>query len=158
MKKSLVYIPLSTLGFVPVFAREQDIDRPGAQPLFISVDNVQAIRVVATGQYLEHMIVKGRHRHQLAVRVVNGPVELFSYTQVYAAANSLAGFQSAPGASAKCQWYVRHQGELVEVLHGGFTKQMLAYFRNDPLIEEVLANKKMGYDDMRMLVRMYNQH
>ena len=160
-ERSIVYIPLSSLGFgqvVPVFNREEDIDKPGAQPLFISVDNVQMIRATATGQYLEHMVVKGRRRHQLAVRVLDGPVELFSYTQVQQGTSGPVSFQVPPNASAKRQWYVRRQGELVEVLHGGFMKQMVAYFHDDPVVVEALANKKMGYDDMRMLVRMYNQH
>ncbi|GAA4041006.1 hypothetical protein GCM10022409_28750 [Hymenobacter glaciei] len=160
-EKSLVYIPLSSLGFgsvVPVFRREEDIDSPGAQPLLISVDNVQMIRAHATGQYLEHMVVKGRRRHQLAVRVLDGPVELFSYTQVQPNTGGPLGFQAAPQASVKCQWYIRRQGQLVEVVHGGFTKQMAAYFHDDPVVVEALASRSVGYDDMKMLVQMYNQH
>ena len=157
-EKSIVYILLSSLGFgqvVPIFHQEADIDKPGAQPLLISVDDIQMIYAVATGQYLEHMVIKGKRRHQLAIRVVDGPVELFSYTQVVQTPSGPAGFQAGPGGSA---WYIRRQGELVEVLYGSFTKQMVAYFHDDPVIVEALANKKMRYNDMRMLVQTYNQH
>ena len=160
-EKSLVYIPLSSLGFgmvLPLFRREADIDRPGAQPLFVSVDNVRMIRAIATGQYLEHMVVKGRQRHQLAVRVLDGPVELFSYTQVALSSAGPSGFQTESLAPAKRQWYVRRQGQLLEVARGSFTKQLTAYFHDDPVVVEALASKSMGYDDISMLVRMYNQH
>lgn len=160
-EKSLAYVPLSSLGFaliVPVFKREEDIDKPGAQPLFIDVDNVQIIRTIATGQYLEHMVVKGKQRHQLAVRVLDGPVELFSFTQMPQPASGPMGFQTGREVAAKRQWYVRRQGQLVEVVRGGFTKQMAAYFHDDPVIVEALTSKSIGYDDMKMLVRMYNQH
>ncbi len=160
-EKSLVYIPLSALGFgsvMPVFQREGDIDKPGAQPLLIAVDNVQTIRTTATDQYLEHMVIKGRRRQQLAVRALDGPVELFSYTQMQQNTTGPIGFQTVQEVAAKRQWYVRRQGQLVEVVRGGFTKQMMAYFHDDPVVVDAISSKSIGYNDMKMLVRMYNQH
>ena len=46
----------------------------------------------------------------------------------------------------------------MEVKRGGFAKQMAAYLSDDPVLVETLKEKKMGFDDMKMLVRLYNQH
>lgn len=46
----------------------------------------------------------------------------------------------------------------MEVKRGGFAKQMAAYFQDGPVLIETLSNKKVGFDDMRMLVRLYNEH
>ena len=159
-EKHIVYIPLNMQGFgeaVPFFNQEEDIYKSGTQPLFISADEVQMIYATVTGLYLEHMVVNGRHLHLLARRVLDGPVELFSCIRTRNAFTGPPGFQATPEVYAKQQWYIRWQGQLVEVLRGGFTKRMTAYFQDVPVIVEALANKKMGYDDMKMLVRLYNQ-
>lgn len=46
----------------------------------------------------------------------------------------------------------------MEVKRGGFAKQMAAYFQDDPVLMEKRSNKKMGLDDMRMLVWLYGEH
>ena len=160
-KTHTIYIPLSGLGFgnlLPYFKREEDITKFGAQPLFISVDKVQAIHSKANGLYIEHIVLKGKRQHVLGARGVEGPVELFNYTQTKYIPAGSTPTQTTYIVYPKRHWYLRRQGELVEVLRGSFVEQMSAYFQNDPAVVAALAAKDLGYRDMRTLVRLYNEH
>ncbi|MBF9236933.1 hypothetical protein I2I05_05950 [Hymenobacter sp. BT683] len=160
-KTHTIYIPLSGLGFgnlLPYYKREEDITNFGAQPLFISVDKVQAITCKTTGLYLEHMVLKGKRQHVLGARVEEGPVELFNYTQTKHIPAGSSPIQTTYIVYPKRHWYLRRQGELVEVSRGGFVEQLSAFFQDDPVVVAALAAKTLGYRDMRALVRMYNEH
>lgn len=122
------------------------------------MDKVQSVYVPTTGLYLEHMVVKGRRQHVLGVRVLDGPVELFSYIPNRDATTGPPGFQTSPVVYSRRQWYLRRQGELTAVAHGGFVKQMSAYFQDDAVVVDALAGKTMGYDELKTLVRIYNDH
>lgn len=160
-QKHILYVPPNPQGFgelVPFFNAEEDIEKEGAQPLFLSVDKVQAIYVNTTGLYLEHMVVEGKPQHVLGARVLEGAVELFCYTQIGTATTGPPGFQATPVTSSRRLWYLRRKGQLVKVMRSGFAKQMAAYFGDDPVLVVAIAGKRLGYDEMRLLVRLYNEH
>jgi hypothetical protein len=161
-EKHLMYVPLSTHGFelvVPFFRNEADITS-GMQPLYLSVDNVKTIHMPSTGLCLEHMVLRGKPQRVLAAQVLTGPVELFSYAPIEFIRSGPVGFQpTAVIIRSRQQWFVRRPGGLVvDVKRGGFVKQMVAYLHDDPVLIETLKEKKMGFDDIKMLVRLYNQH
>lgn len=161
-EKHLLFVPLSAHGFelvVPFFRQEDDITS-GKQPLYLSVDNVRTIYIPSTGLHLEHMVLKGKPQRKLAAQVLEGSVELFSYAPVEFTTSGPAGFHPrAVVIHSRQQWFVRRPGGLVvEVKRGGFARQMAAYLYDDPVLVETLKEKKMGFDDMKMLVRLYNQH
>ena len=161
-EKHLLFVPLSAHGFevaVPFFRQEDDIGS-GKQPLYLSVGNVKTVYIPSTGLYLEHMVLNGKPQRTLAAQVLRGPVELFSYAPVDFTTSGPAGFQPmAVVIHSRQQWFVRRPGGLVmEVKRGGFARQMAAYLHDDPVLVETLMEKKMGFDDMKMLVRLYNQH
>lgn len=157
-KAHTAYIPLSTVGFsplLPFYRHEEEVGRFMHDPLNISVDKVQSIKV--NELYLEHMVVKGKRLHVLATRVAEGPVELFNYTQTKQI--PLSGPQTGRIdylVYPKRHWYLRRQGELVEVSRRDFVTQLSAYFQDDPQAVAALASKQVAYRDLLGLVMQYN--
>lgn len=157
-KAHTAYIPLSTVGFsplLPFYRHEEEVGRFLHDPLNISVDKVQSIKV--NELYLEHMVVKGKRLHVLATRVAEGAVELFNYTQIKQI--PLGGPQSGRIdyiVYPKRHWYLRRQGELVEVSRHDFIPQLTQYFQDEPAIVAALAGKQVAYRDLLGLVMQYN--
>jgi hypothetical protein len=161
-----VYVPAGLPGFVrmlPFYRREEDIRRAG-QPWTISVDKVQKMRLY--GVHYEHMVVQGKRKHLLAARVASGPVELFNYTEVtqvmptslVAAVVAGAILASTGGEGiAERRWYLRREGELVQVQRSNFVVQMSEYFKDDPETVAAVTQQQVHYPDMLALVQAYNQ-
>ena len=174
-KTHFVWIPINLMGFskyLPFHRHKEDLDRFGREPFSIDVDKVQSIKL--NGLYQEHMILKGKRKHLIATRVVNGPVELFNYTEIVqttamvpiggaaTAAVAVAGAAmvgAGLGGFPDRQWYLRrNSGELVKVLRSEFTAQMTAYFQDDPELVAALGAGKLHYRDMVKVVQGYNEY
>jgi hypothetical protein len=165
-KTHQVYVPAHSVGFVgmlPFYRHQEDIRLLG-EPWSISVDKVQIMRL--HGTYYEHMVVRGKRKHLLAARVVNGPVELFNYTEFTqvipgglvgaALAAAIAGGTGGSGIADR-RWFVRRSGELVQVQRSSFVEQMSDYFKDDPETVAALTQQRMHYPDMFAIVEDYNQ-
>ncbi|QKG51559.1 hypothetical protein [Hymenobacter sp. BRD67] len=144
-KTHTAYVPLSPVGFaglLPFYRHPEEIGRFGSEPLNISVDKVQTIKV--NELYLEHMVVKGKRLHVLATRVAEGPLELFNYTQTkqvpLAGATQLGGVSVGYLVYPKRHWYLRRQGELVEIARHDFVAQLTPFFQSDPTTVAVLTS------------------
>ena len=174
-KTHFVWIPINLMGFnkyLPFHRHKEDLDRFGREPFSIDVDKVQSIKL--NGLYQEHMVVKGKRKHLIATRVVNGPVELFNYTEIVqttamvpvggaaTVAVAVAGAAMAGaglGGFPDRQWYLRRAGEgLVKVLRTDFVTQMVAYFHDDPELVAALSGGKLHYRDMVQVVQGYNEY
>lgn len=171
-KTHFVWIPINPQGFtkyLPFHRSEADARRVGREPFSIDIDKVQSIKL--NGLYQEHMVLKGKRKHLIATRLVNGPVELFNYTEVppplLAPAAGVAGapVMGAGGLSAAGlsgfpdrQWFLRRAGqELVKVERMSFLTQMAAYFQDDPEVVAALKSGQLHYRDMVKLVQGYNE-
>jgi hypothetical protein len=158
-KTHVAYVPLSPVGFgplLPFYRREEEVGKFLREPLNISVDKVQTMKV--NELYFEHMVVKGKRLHVLAARVAEGPVELFNYTQT-----KQVPISGGPQLNTvtylvypKRHWYLRRQGELVEVSRRDFIPQLTQYFQDDPATVAALAGKQVAYRDLLGLVQRYN--
>ncbi|RZK62598.1 MAG: hypothetical protein EOO59_02105 [Hymenobacter sp.] len=161
-----VYVPAGQPGFVRMlpFYRHKEEVRAFGQPWSISVDKVQKMRVY--GVHYEHMVVQGKHKHLLAARVANGPVELFNYTETtqvlpasvvgaVVAGAILAG--TAGEGIAERRWFLRRGGELVQVRRGDFAAQLSEYFKDDSATVAAVTQQQLRYPDMLALVQAYNQ-
>ncbi|MBU6123062.1 hypothetical protein [Hymenobacter siberiensis] len=172
-KTHFVWIPVNLMGFskyLPFHRHEEDLKRFGREPFSIDVDKVQSIKV--NGLYQEHMVLNGKRKHLIATRLVNGPVELFNYTEMsqplLAPVAGVAGATvmgtaglSAPGLSGfpDRQWFLRRPGEeLVKVGRGDFVAQMTAYFHDDPELLSALNAGQLHYRDMVKIVQGYNEY
>ena len=158
-KRHVAYVPLSSLGFedlLPFYRRAEEIGKFGNEPLNISVDKVQALQV--NELYLEHMVVKGRRLHILAVRVAEGPVELFSYTQTKRVEIWGTLAQTTYLVYPRRHWYLRRPGEkLVEVSRRDFVAQLAQYFQDEPTVVAALTSQQVRYRDLLAVVMTYNQ-
>jgi hypothetical protein len=102
----------------------------------------------------------------LAARVVNGPVELFNYTEFTqvipgglvgaALAAAIAGSTGGSGIADR-RWFVRRAGELMQVQRSSFVEQMSDYFKDDPETVTALTQQRVHYPDMFAIVQDYNQ-
>ncbi|MGY3089864.1 hypothetical protein ACVWYF_002912 [Hymenobacter sp. UYAg731] len=169
-KTHFVWIPVNPMGFnkyLPFHRHEEDLDRFGREPFSIDIDKVQSIKV--NGLYQEHMVLKGKRKRLIATRLVNGPVELFNYTEIVhttAAMVPVAGVAGGMvvgatglGGYPDRQWFLRRAGEdLVKVNRGDFVAQMTAYFHDDPELLSVLNAGQLHYRDMVRLVQGYNEY
>ena len=156
-------------NYLPFHRHEEDLARFGREPFSIDIDKVKSVRV--NGLYQEHVVLKGKRKHLIATRLVNGPVELFNYTEVpqpaLAPASAIAGtpVMAAAGLNAAGlsgfpdrQWFLRRAGqELVKVERMSFAAQMTAYFQDDPEVVAAIAAGQLHYRDMVRLVQGYNE-
>ena len=168
-KTHFVWIPVNLMGFnkyLPFHRHEEDLERFGREPFSIDVDKVQSIKV--NGLYQEHMVLKGKRKHLIATRLVNGPVELFNYTEVVqtaAAMVPMAGMAGGMlmgatglGGFPDRQWFLRRAGqELVKVERVSFVAQMTAYFHDDPELLSALSAGQLHYREMVKIVQAYNE-
>jgi len=151
-------VPLSPVGFgplLPFYRREGEVGKLLHDPLNINVDKVQSMQV--NELRLEHIVLKAKQLHVLATRVAEGPVELFDYTQTKQI--PLGGPQMGTISYLvypKRHWYLRRQGELVEVSRHDFSAQLTQYFQDDPATVAALAGKQVAYRDLLGLVMFYN--
>lgn len=169
-KKHFVWIPINLMGFnkyLPFHRHEEDLKRFGREPFSIDVDKVQSIKL--NGLYQEHMVLKGKRKHLIATRVVNGPVELFNYTEmvqsgaVMVPVGGVAGAMVMGGlglgAYPNRSWYLRRQGsDLIKVERVEFIAQMTAYFHDDPELVAALRASKLHYREMVKVVQGYNEY
>ncbi len=132
-----------------------------AQPQAMVVDKVLTVRTCTA--YLEQMVLAGKSQHVLAVRTVDGPVELFSYIEtkrIHMAARGM-GLEQNTGYVPNLQkqhWYLRRQGVLTEVQPREFVPQLTGYFSDDPATVAALGSNQVVYQDLSPLVAAYNQH
>lgn len=169
-KTHVVWIPVNLMGFknyLPFHRHEEDLARFGREPFSIDVDKVQSIKV--NGLYQEHMVIKGKRKHLIATRLVNGSVELFNYTEVVNTAAAMAPAAGMAGGMVMGatglggfpdrQWFLRRAGqELVKVERTSFVAQMTAYFQDDPEVVAALTSGQLHYRDMAKLVQGYNEY
>ena len=94
--------------------------------------------------------------------MVDGPVELFTFADP----KSVPIPVPLPGATAvfaipyiNNHWYLRRNGELIEVRRGQFEKQIADYVQDSPaLAAKVLSkDKDYQYQDMIRIITEYNQ-
>ena len=171
-KKHSVWIPVNPHGFsrtISFHRTEAEARKVGRTPYAISLDKVQSLTV--NGLYQEHMIIDGERQRILATRLVNGPVELFNYTDtmplplVVAPGLGMIGALAVGAASGGLSvipgriWFLRRQGgELVQVKRDQFVEQMVEYFHDFPAAVSALRNGALEYTDMVALVRSYNEY
>lgn len=155
-KKHFVWVPIKPMGFhdyLPFYRNEAEARRFRHATSGINVDKVVSIRI--NGLYQEHMIVKGKRKHLIATRLVDGPVELFNYT-----ATESAGAMTPVGVDGGIpdrQWFLRRAGQdLVKVERLAFVEQMMVYFHDYPQLVAALYNCKLRYRDMVTVVNGYN--
>ncbi|OGX83803.1 hypothetical protein BEN48_03290 [Hymenobacter glacialis] len=165
-KTHFVWVPIEPLGFskyLPFYRNEAEARRFHRAPSSIDVDKVVSVKL--NGLYQEHIVLKGKRKHLLATRLVNGPVELFNYTEapqpvvgppgvVGPSAWSITGLSGLPDR----QWFLRRTGQgLVKVERMSFATQMATYFQDDPEVVAALNSGKLNYRDMVKLVQGYNE-
>lgn len=156
-----VYLPLARYGFsseLPVFQQESDMRRADAEPKSIPVAKVASVHTIDA--YLEAVVLAGKLQSIVAVRTVNGPVELFSYVESKRIHLWSDGLRRSIGYVPKLEkqhWYLRRQDLMTEVAPQSFVQQLTTYFSDDPAVAAGLAAGTWTYPTLGALVNAYNQ-
>ena len=94
---------------------------------------------------------------------MNGPVELFNFTQeIESVVMPSAGggaMMGGFGGRTISRWYLRRQGgALVEVDRIEFIAQMTHYFHDHMEMVVALKKRTLRYEDMVAIVQRYNEY
>ncbi|MFD2784963.1 hypothetical protein [Hymenobacter rubripertinctus] len=164
------YFPVNSIGFeetVDYFARNPEV-RPFPRIQHVDVDKLAS--VIIRGFYLENMRPAGCPK-VLALRLTEGPVELFAFggsaadkvpllPSVLLPALALPTLMAQLGGLAveRNRWFLRRNGQLVAVTHGNFRKLMTEYTADCLAVSTQIAQGAEGfrYHDMPRVVGLYN--
>ncbi|WP_035565800.1 hypothetical protein [Hymenobacter sp. IS2118] len=158
------YLPATRLGY------ERAIDYfetpPGLVPhpkrYTLNIIQVHTMRV--HGRYYENLFVEEESIDVLALRLLGGPVELFTYAEPQAVPIPLplpgAGVLVAGVAYTNTHWYLRRKGQVIKVRRGQFAEQLSAYFADCPALSQAVArgNEHHRFQELPALVEQYNQY
>ena len=167
----LAYWPASQLGFENSLDFFYDPPTKGSRATRQTVKVSELTSLTVHGRYFERIPSSVRGLHVMAMRVVDGPIELFLYAKPgvvpipflfnIASANTLVFGALFVDAYTNNQWYLRENaGDFVKVRRSHFVEQMSAYVSDDETLAQkiVAAEKEFKYSDMISIITAYNQH
>lgn len=158
------YLPATRYGY------ERAIDYfetpPGVKPhpkrYSLNIIQVHTMRV--RGRYYENLFVEDESLDVLALRLLAGPVELFTYVEP----RSVPVPMPLPGAAVlvagvaytNTHWYLRRNGQVTTVRRGQFAQQLSAYFADCPALAQAVAreDEHHRFRDLPPLVDEYNRY
>lgn len=165
-----MYLPHAVNGFEKFidFCETHPEVRPYPKTKHISVDKIHCMTV--RGQYFETLHSdEGKSLRILAPRLVEGPVELFNFSEGKSVPPVLpiAAIASMGAASTVIllginytsnHWYLRRNGKLIEVKRSKFTEQVAAYLQDAPDLAQKVEARAQGYryQDMPQIITEYN--
>lgn len=165
------YFPVDCIGFeekISYFSRNPEV-RPFPRMQYVDVQKIASATI--RGHRLENMAAAGCPE-VLAMRLVEGPVELFAFSgsvgdkvplifsvvnPALAAATLLA--QMSGSGMERNRWFVRRNGQLVALTHGNFRKLMSEYTADCLAISTQIRQGSEGfyYKDTPRIINLYNQ-
>ena len=156
------YLPATRHGY------ERAIDYfetpPGVKPhpKRYSLNIIQAHTMRVRGRYYENLFVEDESIDVLALRLLAGPVELFTYAEPRSVPVPLPGAAVlvAGVAYTNTRWYLRRNGQVTTVRRGQFAQQLSAYFANCPALAQAVAreDEHHRFRDLPPLVDEYNRY
>ncbi|MBG8553108.1 hypothetical protein [Hymenobacter guriensis] len=161
------YFPVNRLGFekaIDYFPTNPKV-RPFPKIKYLDVDQLASATI--RGYYYENMRAAGEP-DVLAVRLIEGPVELFalrgtaaSKVPVLLSPVSALASVAALGLMAvdNNRWFLRRNGQLVAITHGKFRPFMTEYTADCPALSEQVRTGIKGFqhNDMPEIIRLYNE-
>ncbi|MDU0370746.1 hypothetical protein ACFPAF_10105 [Hymenobacter endophyticus] len=165
------YFPVDCIGFeekILYFSRNPEV-RPFPRIQYVDVKKISSATI--RGHQLENMGAAG-YPEVLAMRLVEGPVELFAVSGsvgdkvplIFSVVNpALAGAtilaQLGGSAMERNRWFLRRNGQLVALTHGNFRKLMTDYTADCLAISTQIKQGSEGfhYKDTPQIINLYNQ-
>ncbi|UPL49278.1 hypothetical protein [Hymenobacter sublimis] len=165
------YFPVNCIGFeekISYFSRSPEV-RPFPRIQYVDVKKIASATI--RGHQLENMAAAGAP-DVLALRLIEGPVELFAFSgsvgdQVPLIFSVLNPALAAPtllahlGGSAieRNRWFVRRNGQLLALTHGNFRRLMSEYTADCLAVSTQIKQGSEGfhYKDTPQIINLYNQ-
>lgn len=125
----------------------------------------KCVSMEVRGRVYETVQHKNKNTKIMALRVVEGPVSLFTYVEArqiflpiplgVGLATPLLGIP----ISGKNHWYVRRKGVWTEIPRSQFSRVMMSYLSDAPDLAAKVGNSTSGYlyNDMIYIVNEYNK-
>jgi|GEM_PF-2748806 len=159
------YLPARHLGYERIlYYYYSPPGQKGSKREQLKMDGVRSMTV--HGRYFEKLIINSEATDILALRMVQGPMELFGYAQPKAVPLPIP----VPGGAmvstvlvdgyTKQRWFVRQQGSVVPISKGKFAVQMSALLSNYPALARQVSAGEEGYryENIQAIVREYNDY
>ncbi|MBO3271162.1 hypothetical protein F1C16_18790 [Hymenobacter sp. NBH84] len=164
------YLPTNAIGYINTidYFRKNPEVRPFPKIQYIPVNDLEVVEM--RGFHLENMRAAG-HPDILAMRVLEGPVELFMMSGkitdnlpgVVFVASGLSLFTTAAFLSGAAvennRWFVRRNGQLIALKHSNFREQMGQYTADCLGISTQVKQGMDGfrYKDTPNIIKLYNE-
>ncbi|UYZ62012.1 hypothetical protein [Hymenobacter weizhouensis] len=165
------YFPVDCIGFeekISYFSRNPEV-RPFPRIQYVDVKKIASATI--RGHRLENMAAAGCPE-VLALRLINGPVELFAFSGsvgekvplIFAVVSPALAMptllaQLSGSAIERNRWFVRRNGQLLALTHSNFRKTMSEYTADCLAISTQIKQGAEGfhYKDIPQIVNLYNQ-
>ncbi len=157
------YLPATRRGYERAIDYFETPPSRPPHPKRYTLNIIQVHTMRVHGRYYENLFVEDERIDVLALRLLSGPVELFTYAEPQAVPVPLpvpgAGVLVA-GAAYTNTHYLRRKGQVTKVRRSQFAEQLSAYFADCPALAQVVAREDEHHRfwDTPALVEQYNQY
>lgn len=159
--KLTVYLPSTRMGYERIL---DYFETPPGQKVRAERHTLPMARVRAMsvhGLYYENLGDDGKPADIMALRVLAGPTDVFTYAQPKMLPVPIPGAGALlVNAYTNNHWYLRRNGEVTKLRRAKFAEQLSAYLADYPELARRVASGEANYEYRNTLAIMseYNAH
>ena len=159
--KLTAYLPCTRMGYERIldYFETPPGQKPHAERHTLPMKQVYTMRV--HGQYYENLGDNGKPADVMALRVLAGPTDVFTYAQPKMLPVPIPGATVLlVNAYTNNHWYLRRSGEVTELRRGKFAEQLSAYIADYPELARRVASGEAnyGYQNTLAIMNEYNEY
>ncbi len=159
--KITAYLPSTRMGYERIldYFETPPGQKPHAQRHTLPMKQVRSMSV--HGRYYENLWHKGKPTKVMALRVLAGPTDVFTYAQPKYLPVPIPGAGALlVNAYTHNHWYLCRNGETTELIRSKFAKQLSSYLADYPELAQQVANGEAnyGYRNTLAIMNAYNAH
>jgi hypothetical protein len=159
--KITAYLPSTRMGYERIldYFETPPGQKPHAERHTLPMKQVRAMSV--HGLYYENLGDHGKPAKVMALRVLAGPTDVFTYAQPKMLPVPMPGVGALlVNAYTNNHWYLRRNGEITELRRGKFAEQLSAYIADYPELARLVAGGETnyGYRNTLTIMNEYNAH
>jgi hypothetical protein len=157
------YLPTTRMGYERIldYFQTPPGQKPAARRYTLRMEQVRSMRV--HGRYYENLLDDGETTDVLALQLLTGPVEVFTYAEPRSVPVPVpipgAGMLIAGAGYTNNHWYLRRNGEITKLRRGKFAEQLSSYLADCPALAQQVASgaEHYRYQNTLSILSEYNQ-
>jgi hypothetical protein len=159
--KLTAYLPSTRMGYERIldYFETPPGQKPHAARHTLPMKQVHCMSVY--GRYYENLGDDGAPAKVMALRVLAGNTDVFTYAQPKMLPVPVPGVGALlVNAYTNNHWYLRRNGEITELRRGKFAEQLSAFLADYPELARRVANAETnyGYRNTLTIMNEYNKH